>query len=103
MAFNELSALTGEDIREVPFDIHQADIGILKQIDGFLDCNTETETLHMIKPIYGLPHEVSVQWLSCKQVYIEPGLHVVHGYLDYNNNWSRGPKYKQDRTPYKEL
>ena len=41
-------------LREVHFDIPTVDVSILKHLPGLEDFNPATETLSMIKPIYGL-------------------------------------------------
>ena len=54
MTFEELSKLTGEPLRAVEFDLNPEDVKILRQIPGFETFDPATETLTMIKPIYGL-------------------------------------------------
>ena len=79
LTFEELSALSGQDIRKVEFDVPKADIDCLRQLPDFKDFDPVKETLTMLKPIYGLKdaprawrkklHQVLVQWLSCRQLY----------------------------------
>lgn len=98
MTFTELSAFMGQDLREVYFDIAKGDVEIFRQMEGFKDYNPETEALNLKKPIYGLKdaprawrsnrHRVLIELLSCRQLYAEPELHVVHVYRDDTNNWS---------------
>ena len=88
MAFEEFSALRGQDIRKVEFDVPKVDIECLRQLPDFKDFDPAKEALTMLKPIYGLKdalrawrkkfHQVFVQWLSCRQFYIEPECYYVH-------------------------
>ena len=88
MTFEELSALSGQDIRKVEFDVPKADIECLRQMLDFKDFDPKYETLTMLKPIYGLKDaprawrkkflQVLMQWMSCRQLYTEPELYCVH-------------------------
>ena len=88
MTFKELSELTGTELREVQFDIPQADVDILKAIKGFEGYDPRSEILYMIKPIYGLKdaprawrkklHQVLIGWLQTRQLYAEPELYCTH-------------------------
>ena len=88
LTFEEFSKLTGTECRTVQFDVPKADLDCLKQIRGFEHFNPATETLTMLKPIYGLK-EVPRAWrekllqvhegcLQCRQLYAVPELHCVH-------------------------
>ena len=88
MAFEEFSALSGQDIRKVEFDVPKADVYCLRALFDFNDLDPVEETLVMLKPIYGLKdaprawrktlHQVLVPWMSCRQLYAGPGLYCVH-------------------------
>ena len=54
MSFQELSQLTGQPLRAVQFDLAGEDVELLKTMPEFKDFNPATETLTMLKPIYGL-------------------------------------------------
>ena len=77
MTFEELSVFSGQDIRNVEFDVPQADLERLRALLGFKDFDPVNETLAMLKPIYTLKdvprawreklHQVLIQWMSCRQ------------------------------------
>ena len=87
-AFEELSALSGQDIRKVELDAPKAGNKCLRFLLDFKDFDPAKEEWTMLEPIYGLNgalrawrkklHQVLVQWLSCRQLYIEPELTCVH-------------------------
>merc|ERR1712023_412962 len=89
MTFEELSALTGCELREVQFDIPFKDLDLLRQIPDFKGYDPSKECLNMIKPIYGLKdaprawrkklHEVFIGWMQTRQLYAEPELYCTHG------------------------
>ena len=54
MTFAEMARHTGEPLRSVEFDLHPRDVPILRKLKGFELFDPRTETLRMIKPIYGL-------------------------------------------------
>ena len=54
MANRELVDLTGETLREVQFDMDAMSLELLKSLPEFKDFGPATETLSMVKPIYGL-------------------------------------------------
>ena len=54
MTFEELSALSGHDIRKVEFEVPKADIECFRQLPDFKDLDAVKEALTMLKPIYGL-------------------------------------------------
>jgi hypothetical protein len=87
MTFEDLSRLTGEPLRAVEFDLSPEDVKILKQIPGFETFDPATETLTMIKPIYGLKdaprawrkklHLILTEW-GMKQLYADAQLYASH-------------------------
>ena len=88
MTFEELSALSGRDIREVEFDAPRADIDSLRELPDLQDFDPVNETLAMLKRIYVLKvaprawqkklHQVFVWWMSCRQLHAEPEFYCVH-------------------------
>ena len=54
IAFQEISDFIGIELGEVQFDIPSADVHILRGILDVKGYDPRTETLYMIKPIYGL-------------------------------------------------
>ena len=88
MTFEEFSALTGIDLREVQLDVPKAELELLMQITGFEQFSPATEALILLKPMPGLNevrrarrkklHQVFIQWGSCRQLYSEPALYCVH-------------------------
>ena len=88
MAFEELSALSGQDVRKVEFDMVTADLECFRQLRDYNDFNPSAEVLTMLKPMYrlkGVPrawrktfHQVLIQWMSCRQLCIEPEFYRVH-------------------------
>ena len=52
IAFEEFSALSGQDIRIVEFDVPKVDIECLRQLPDFMDFDPVKETLTMFKPSY---------------------------------------------------
>ena len=84
LTFEEFSRLTGIECRAVEFDVPTADLNCRRQIIGFEHFNPQTETLTMLKPIYGpkgVPrawrkklHQVLESWQQCEQLYAEPEL-----------------------------
>ena len=54
MTFEELSALSGQNIRRVEFDVPRVDIGCLRELLDLKDFYPVKETLAMLKFIYGL-------------------------------------------------
>lgn len=88
MAFIDLSELTGQELREVQFDVLQADVEIMKHIPGVKGFDSNTETLSMLKPMYGLKgaprawrkklHEILVSLRGCKQLCLEFECHCAH-------------------------
>ena len=101
VAFEDLSAPIGTELRAVQFDIPKQDIDICRQMGWFNDFNPELEILNMIKPIYGLKgaprarrkksHQVQTQRLSCRQLRAELELHVVREYEGFNCDWGSEP------------
>ena len=89
MAFEELGALSGHDIRNVEFDVLKANVGCRCLLPDFKDFDPAKETLTMLKPIHELKdaprawrknlHQVLVQWLSRRKSYPEPEFYCVHG------------------------
>ena len=67
----------------------------------FKEYNLDMEALDAIKFIHGLKdafrawrkelHQVFIQGLGCRQLYVEPELHVVHEQNDHNGNWCNEP------------
>lgn len=53
MAFEELSEISGQNVRKVEFDVPKADLECPKQLPDCSDFNTATETFIMLKPICG--------------------------------------------------
>ena len=90
MTFEELSKLTGEPLRAVEFDLSPEDVKILRQIPGFETFDPATETLTMIKPIYGLKdaprawrkklHLILTEW-GMKQLYADAQLYACHNQM----------------------
>mgnify|MGYP003328451570 CR=1 FL=1 len=59
MTFEELARLTGEQLRHVEVDLDAEDVALIRTIPGYTDFNPRTETLQMLKAVYGLkdaPH-----------------------------------------------
>ena len=54
MTFRELADLTGETLREVQFDLDAMSSELLRPLPEFRNFDPATETLSMVKPIYGL-------------------------------------------------
>ena len=54
VTYEKLAAATGEPIREVNFELPPGSVGILKHVEGFMDCNPLKEVLHCDKPGTGL-------------------------------------------------
>ena len=54
LTFEELAQLTGTPLRQVEFDLQAGDVELLRKLPGFEDFDPKTETLRMLKPIYGL-------------------------------------------------
>ena len=87
MTFEELSRLTGEQLRAVEFDLTSEDVKILRLIPGFEDFDPAMETLTMIKPIYGLKdaprawrkklHLILTEW-GMYQLYADSQLYAKH-------------------------
>ena len=98
MTFEKLSKLTGTGCRAVRFGVPKQDLICLKQIKGFDNFNLLTETLTMLKPIYGFTdaprawrtqlHQVGEQWQHCQQLRAEPELYCAH---ECQQKRSRGP------------
>lgn len=88
MAFEELSAFSGQGVRKVEFDVPKVGIECLPQLLDLRDFGPAKETFTMLKPICGLKddprawrtklHQVFVQWLSCRQLRTEPEFDCVH-------------------------
>ena len=88
MAFEELSALTGQDLRKVEFEVPKVDIECRSQLPDFRDFDRVKYTPTMLKPSYGLKgaprawhkklHRVLIQWLSCMQSCTDLELYGVH-------------------------
>ena len=88
MAFEEFSALSGQDIRKIEFDVPKVDIECFSQLFDFKYFDPVNEALAMLKPMYGLKdaprawrktlHQVFVQWRSCRQFYIDPEFYCFH-------------------------
>ena len=88
LTFEELSALTAQQIRKVEFDVPKADLECLRQLPDFKDFDPKYEALIMLAPIYGLKdaprawrtklHEALTAWMSCRQLYSELELYCVH-------------------------
>ena len=82
---------TGTPLRAVEFDLHSRDIPILRKLEGFEDFDPRTETLRMIKPIYGLKdaprawrqklHQV-LSSFGLKQLIAEAEVYVQHRSTD---------------------
>jgi len=87
LTFEDLSRLTGTEVRKVQFRLAPEDIPILRKVPGYEDFDPETEVLEMIKPIYGLKdaprawrkrlHQVLIEF-GCKALYAEPEIYVLH-------------------------
>ena len=87
LTFEDLSQLTGTEVRKVQFRLAPEDIPILRKIPGYEDFDPETEVLEMIKPIYGLKdaprawrkrlHQVLVEF-GCVSLLAEPEIYVKH-------------------------
>ena len=54
MTFQELADFAGDTLCEVQFDLDTMSLELLKSLPGFKDFDPATETLSMVKPIYGL-------------------------------------------------
>ena len=54
MTFEELARLTGEQLRHVEVDLDAEDVALIRQLPGYTDFNPRTETLQMLKAVYGL-------------------------------------------------
>ena len=88
MAYEEFNAFSGQDIRKVDFDAPKVDIECLRQLPDLKDFDPAKETLTLLKPMFWLKdaprawrmkfHQVFVQWLFCRQFYVEPELYCVH-------------------------
>ena len=88
MDFAETARHTGTPLRAVEFDLHPRDIPILRKLKGFENFDPRTETLRMIKPIYGLKdaprawrqklHQVLTDF-GLKQLIAEGEVYVLHG------------------------
>ena len=88
MTFEELTALSGQDIRKVESDAPKADVGCLRELPGFRDLDLAEETLTMLKPIYGSRegprawrtdlHQVLIPWLSCRKFYAGPEFYCAY-------------------------
>ena len=62
MTSEELSALSGTELREVEFDIPVKDVNLLRKIPEFCNYNPAIDVLKMIKPIYGLKDAPRLWW-----------------------------------------
>ena len=88
LAFEDFSAVTGQQIRKVEFDVPKVDLECPRQLYDFNDFDSKCKTLLVLKPIYGLKnaprawrkklHEVLTGWMSCRQLYSELDLYCVH-------------------------
>lgn len=96
MAISELFALTGNELRELQFEIPAADVQLLRSIPGFEDFDAKTEVLNMAEPIYGLKdaprtwrkklHIVLIDRMSSRQLYAEPELYCAHEQMWRSNS-----------------
>ena len=88
LTFEELSASTGTELRQVEFHVPKFDLDCLRYMPGFSDYIPSSKILTMLKPIYGLKdaprawrkklHQVLTQWMSCRQLHTEPEFYCVH-------------------------
>ena len=87
MDFAEMARHTGTPLRAVEFDLHSLDIPVLRKLKGFEDFDPKSETLRMIKPIYGLK-DASRAWrhklhqvlsdFGLQQLVAEGEVYVLH-------------------------
>ena len=87
MTFEEYARATGEQLREVEFEVTAEDAELIRKLPGFEDFDYKTEVLKMLKAIYGLKdaprawrkrlHEVLCGW-NMSQLQAEPEIYVVH-------------------------
>ena len=88
MTSEELSVLSGQDIRRVEFDVFREDIRCLRELFDFKVFEPVEETLAMYEFIYWLTdvprpwrkplHQVFTQWVSCRQLYAGSEFYCVH-------------------------
>ena len=73
--WEELSALTGETLRQVQFELTRPeDVALIRQIKGFEDFNPTLEVLDMVKAIYGLKDAPRAWRMRLHQILVEAGL-----------------------------
>jgi len=87
LTFEEIARLSGTPLREVEVDLTQADVALLRRLPGWESFNRATETVKMLKPVYGLKdaprawrkrlHQVLSSW-GMSQLLAEPELYVSH-------------------------
>ena len=94
MTFEEIARLTGQPLRAVEFDLQPEDVPLIRKIPGFENFDPRTETLAMIKPIYGLKdaprawrkklHIVLSSWgtsgETMRQLHAEAEIYTLHTY-----------------------
>ena len=54
LTFEEYARLTGNQLREVEFEVSAGDVKLVRLLPGFSDFDPATEVLRMLKSIYGL-------------------------------------------------
>jgi len=87
LTFEEYARLTGNQLREVEFELAKEDVSLIRKLPGYETYDPETEVLKMLKPIYGLKdaprawrkrlHQVLVEW-GLNQLHAEAELYVKH-------------------------
>ena len=78
MTFEELARCTGEPLRVVEFDLSPDDVKILRRIPGYETFDPATETLRMLKAIYGLKDAPRAWRKKLHQALYSFGLRQLH-------------------------
>eukprot|EP00971_Amphidinium_carterae_P018913 372341-Amphidinium_carterae.3 len=74
LSFAELARSTGEQIRSVQLEIDAGDVELIRAQEGFESFCPLTETLDLLKPVYGLKDAPRAWELRLRQLLTEGGL-----------------------------
>ena len=87
MTLPEIPKMTNTELREVEFDLSPYCVSLIRQLPGYETSDPRTETLKMLKSIYGLKdaprawrqklHHVLIGW-GMQQLKAEAELYVSH-------------------------
>ena len=109
MAFEEFSALAGQDVRKVEFDVPKADLECLRQVPDLKGFDPQKASLFMLKTTHGLKdaprawrkhlHQVLIRCMSRRPFHSELDFYCVHrkDEVEQQNIYKRAQEHHEEQ------